>query len=87
MTLHLTPSQRQQLSDWLIQAPHANHYISSRQAKVFLKAEYKKFKLQMLTELAGNSPTDKKDWKNWASHLICNFVQNLSLPGKHSEKQ
>jgi eukaryotic-like serine/threonine-protein kinase len=82
MTVHLTTSQRQQLSDWLIQAPHAYHYISSRQAKVFLKAEYKKFKLQMLQEFSSNSPQEKKDWKNWASHLICNFVQNLSPPEK-----
>jgi eukaryotic-like serine/threonine-protein kinase len=92
MTVNLTTSQRQQMSDFLIQAHHTNNYISSRQAKVFLKAEYKKNKLQILKELPINARKDKKDWKNWdwkncASHLICNFMQNLSLVVKHSDKQ
>ncbi|MEA5579924.1 serine/threonine-protein kinase [Nodularia harveyana UHCC-0300] len=83
MTLNLTDSQRQQLTDWLMLKPKAYELISSTQAKNMLKAEYKKFKLRILKNIGATTPEEKNPWKTWASHLLCQFMQNFSHRQKH----
>ncbi|GAX36682.1 serine/threonine protein kinase [Nodularia sp. NIES-3585] len=78
MTLTLTASQRQQLIDWLTLSQKSNEFISSSQAKVLLKAEYKNFKFELLKKIAINTAIEKKDFKTWASNLFDKFYKSLS---------
>ncbi len=78
MTLTLTASQRQQLTDWLMLSQKSNEFISSSQAKTLLKTEYKKFKFQLLNKIAINPSITKQDFKTWAANLFNKILQNLA---------
>ncbi|TVP58509.1 MAG: serine/threonine protein kinase [Nodularia sp. (in: Bacteria)] len=78
MTLNLTASQRQQLTDWLVLNQQSNEFISASQAKILLKAEYKKLKLNIIKYMSITAPTEPKTLKTWASNLCVKFLQKFS---------
>jgi serine/threonine protein kinase len=51
MTLTLTASQRQQIIDWLALNQESNEFISAKQAKIILKADYETRKPGILRKL------------------------------------
>lgn len=63
ITLTLTASQRQQLSDCLQLSEQSNQVITSNQAKVILKAEYEKLKPEIIRKLAANTKPNRLDIK------------------------
>ena len=83
MTLNLTPSQRQQLSDWLALNPKSYQLISSSQAKTILKTEYKKLQLEILEKMSVNTPIEKDDFK---SRLTFFFVKIMQIFSRTSKK-
>ena len=78
ITLRLTASQRQQLSDWLVVNPIFNEFINSKQAKTLLKTEYQKLKLEMLKKMRANFPVAKPGFKSWVSNKVCKLFNLLS---------
>ncbi|MFN6567502.1 serine/threonine-protein kinase [Dendronalium sp. ChiSLP03b] len=78
MTLTLTARQRQQLADWLAINHNSNELISPNQAKIILKTEYEKLKLEILQNLAVNPQISKNSFRNWVSKLFDRFLQILA---------
>ncbi|HYW19212.1 MAG TPA: serine/threonine-protein kinase [Nodularia sp. (in: cyanobacteria)] len=76
MTLTLTASQRQQLTDCLMLNQNSNELICSSQAKTLLKQEYKELKLERLTKMSVNPPIESTDSIiPKFSNLLCKFWQ------------
>ncbi len=83
MTLSLTPSQRQQLTDWLAVNPKSYQLISADQAKTILKAEYKKLKMEILNKMLVNPPIEKPDLKNCVTLLFVKLSQFFAFNRKN----
>jgi len=80
MTLNLTASQRQQLTDWLDTSQKSDEFILPKQAKSILKVEYEKLKIDILQKLAVPQQSKKiwlKDWMKKYLRLFSNFSQTL----------
>ncbi|BAY06940.1 serine/threonine protein kinase [Calothrix sp. NIES-2098] len=75
MTLTLTGSQRQQLTDWLATNPTSQEFISTKQAKIILKAEYERLKTVILRKLVTAPEKKEVGLKAWASKLYYYFLQ------------
>ncbi|MDB9375875.1 serine/threonine protein kinase [Nodularia sphaerocarpa] len=79
MTLTLTASQRQQLTDWLVLNENSDALITSSQAKTLLKTEYKRLKLARQKKISVNPPMETKDFKSCLSNFLAIFLQKLPL--------
>ncbi|MEA5513093.1 serine/threonine-protein kinase [Nodularia sp. UHCC 0506] len=77
MKLTLTPSQRQQLTDWLAIKLKTHELISSNQAKTLLKTEYEALKVEILKKMSVKTAIDKKDSKNWLINLLLKLMQSF----------
>lgn len=76
ITLTLTAKQRQQLVDWLNLAQNTPvNTVTAEEAKVLLRREFEKIKLEIMQDLATSKQVDKFDAKNWLSQLITIFIQ------------
>jgi eukaryotic-like serine/threonine-protein kinase len=73
-TLSLTPSQRQQLANWLELSQNSPEVINSNQAKVILKAEYEKIKPEILRNLALNKKNNKLNVKHYLLKVFSKLV-------------
>ncbi|AFY36262.1 serine/threonine-protein kinase [Calothrix sp. PCC 7507] len=65
MTLSLTAQQRQQITDWLTLNENANEFISPKQAKIILKAEYERKKVEIMRKLESETKIQKVGLKNY----------------------
>jgi eukaryotic-like serine/threonine-protein kinase len=75
VTLSLSAKQRQQILDWLALNPDANEFISAKQAKMLLKAEYETKKAKILRNLV-SEPTKKKiSFKNYIPKFLYYFLR------------
>lgn len=80
ITLTLTNSQRQQLTDWLTKSQDANEFISAKQAKVILKAEYERVKVKIMRKLTTESKNDKNDIQScWVNIFFALFQKVMSI--------
>ncbi|MBW4561570.1 MAG: serine/threonine protein kinase [Mojavia pulchra JT2-VF2] len=78
MTLTLTASQRQQLTDWLAVNQNTNELISVKQAKIILKAEYERLKATILRKAVDNKQkSEEAALKGWAAKLFYQILQFL----------
>ncbi|MBW4641544.1 MAG: serine/threonine protein kinase [Goleter apudmare HA4340-LM2] len=75
ITLSLTAKQRQQIIDWLAINQDVNEFISPKQAKVILKAEYETKKVKILRNLIVEPKKEKIGFKNYVSQLFYYFLQ------------
>ncbi|MBD2354826.1 serine/threonine protein kinase [Tolypothrix sp. FACHB-123] len=65
ITLTLSASQRQYLTDWLANKQNYQEFISTKQAKIILKADYERLKpgiIRKLVEIPENKETSLKNW-------------------------
>jgi len=79
-TLILTPSQRQQLANWLELSQNSPEVINSNQAKVILKAEYEKIKPEILRNLTLNKKNSKSNVISWLLKIFSNFINFFLRP-------
>ncbi|WP_398344627.1 MULTISPECIES: serine/threonine protein kinase [Nostocales] len=79
-TLILTPSQRQQLANWLELSENSSEVINSNQAKVILKAEYEKIKPEILLNLTLNKKNTKSNVKFWLLKIFSNLINFFLRP-------
>ncbi|MDZ7956902.1 MAG: serine/threonine-protein kinase [Aulosira sp. DedQUE10] len=75
MTLTLNASQRQQLLDWLASDQNANEFISAKQAKIILKAEYERLKSSIIRKLVANQQNKEIGFQSWIRKLFYNCLQ------------
>jgi serine/threonine-protein kinase len=75
MTLTLTASQRQQLTDWLAMNPTSQEFISTKQAKIILKAEYERLKTGIVRKLVATPEKKEIRLKAWAFKIYYYFIQ------------
>ncbi|MDZ8049893.1 MAG: serine/threonine protein kinase [Aulosira sp. ZfuVER01] len=75
MTLTLTASQRQQLTDWLAMNPTSQEFISTKQAKIILKAEYERLKTGIVRKLVAAPEKKEVGLKAWAFKIYYYFIQ------------
>ncbi|OUL36489.1 serine/threonine protein kinase [Nostoc sp. T09] len=75
MTLTLTASQRQQLTDWLAMNPTSQELISTKQAKIILKAEYERLKTGIVRKLVATPEKKEIRLKTWAFKIYYYFIQ------------
>jgi len=75
MTLTLTASQRQQIIDWLALNPESNEFISAKQAKIILKADYETKKPGILGKLVIKPLIKKVGLKTYVSHIVYQILK------------
>jgi serine/threonine-protein kinase len=73
LTLSLSANQRQQLSDAISLNHGVNENITSKQAKVMLKSEYEKIRLEIIRKLESSQKNDIVGFKYWIGKLFENF--------------
>jgi serine/threonine-protein kinase len=73
LTLSLSANQRQQLADAISSSYAVNENITSQQAKILLKAEYEKIKLEIIRKLETAQKNDIVGLKYWIGKLFDNF--------------
>jgi len=73
LTLSLSANQRQQLSDAISSHHVVNENITSKQAKVMLKGEYEKIRLEIIRKLESSQKNDIVGFKYWIGKLFENF--------------
>jgi eukaryotic-like serine/threonine-protein kinase len=76
MTLTLTAKQRQYLTDCINVNHLENANISSQEAKILLKTDYEKFKLQMTGNLNKDRQKPKKNVKLWINRIFNFFLKS-----------
>ncbi len=79
-TLTLTPSQRQQLADWLELSQNSPEVINPNQAKIILKAEYEKIKPEILRNFTQNKKTSKSNVKSWLLKIFYKIINFFLRP-------
>jgi serine/threonine-protein kinase len=77
MTLTLSAVQRQQLIDWLAINQNSQEFISTKQAKIILKAEYERLKTGILRKLIATQENKEVGLKAWAFKIYYYFLQNI----------
>ncbi|BAY96316.1 serine/threonine protein kinase [Tolypothrix tenuis PCC 7101] len=77
MTLTLNANQRQQLLDWLGSSQNANEFISAKQAKIILKADYERLKSSILRKMVANLPKNDDNLKSKIMKLFYTFFQMI----------
>ncbi len=75
MTLTLTAKQRQQITDLLTLNENANEFISPKQAKIILKAEYERKKVEIMRKLVSQAKDEKSGLKNYVYKWIYQIFQ------------
>lgn len=75
ITLSLSAHQRQEILDWLAINPEANNFISPKQAKILLKAEYETKKAKILRNLIIEPKKEKTKFRNYISKILYHFLQ------------
>ncbi|WP_017651159.1 serine/threonine protein kinase [Fortiea contorta] len=75
MTLSLTASQRQQILNWLALNQESNEFISSKQAKIILKADYETKKAGILRKLVAESANQKPKNRNYFYKLLYQLIE------------
>jgi eukaryotic-like serine/threonine-protein kinase len=65
ITLTLSASQRQHLTDWLANKQNFQEFISTKQAKIILKAEYERLKPGIIRKLVVTPENKEAGLKSW----------------------
>jgi len=87
MTLTLNATQRQQLIDWLGSNHNTNEFISAKQAKIILKAEYERLKSSIISKLVANQQNKDVGFPTRIMKLFYNFIQLIFRRGVYLEKR
>lgn len=86
MTLTLTATQRQSLTDWINLSHLESTNISSQEAKNLLKIDYEKLKVQIASNLNRDRNKIKGYVKLWIRKVFDSFLKKGSATSSHHSK-
>jgi len=86
MTVTLSSSQRQQLTDWLELSQNFRSLDAFDESKKLLKSKYEKLKPQILKKIIAKQTSEETTVKSWLSHLVEKVFNFFSRSEKSSNQ-